>query len=294
MGIQKVAHVELGVDDVEATLEFHEHVLGLHEMAREDGVVYLGAGADEDYDLALSEGRGIRHLGLEVTSTEDLDHYAGRLAELGVSSARSQDAEPGQSDALRFTAPSGHSIELVVSAGRRLYLQPAGGPHARLKGIAPLDLDHVTLRAQDVKGLVEFLVQALDFRLSDSFQPAPGVWGAAWTRTSDFHHDVAIIGSPDASESLDHVAWTMDGIDHLKRAADQLARVKVPLEAGPGRHNLGGNLYTYFIAPGGHRYELSGEMPRIAAPDDARVWEDFPTAYSAWGAMPPESFQHGS
>jgi catechol 2,3-dioxygenase len=294
MSIQKVAHVEIKVDDVERALEFHTETLGLTELARDNGTVYLGCGVDDTYDVALTNGgSGVSHVALQVEEA-DLDTYRGRLQDLGVAVEDSTDGEPGQGKGIRFTAPSGHVFELVAHGERPVYLQVAAPKHPRTRGIAPVDLDHVTLRAQDTKGLAQWLQQALDFKISDVVEGPGGMWIAAWTRVGEYHHDVAIItGGP--GESLDHVAWTMEGAEHLKRSADLLSQSQIPLETGPGRHGLGGNLFAYFWAPGGNRYELSAEMPRCVDPGAPHgVWNDFPKAFSAWGQMPPETFQKGS
>jgi catechol 2,3-dioxygenase len=296
MSIQKVAHVEIKVDDVDRALEFHTETLGLVEMARENGTVYLGCGVDDAYDLALTNGgTGLAHVALQVDESA-LDTYRGRLQDMGVSVEDSADGEPGQSTGIRFAAPSGHLFELVTLPERPLYGQVAAPKHRRAKGIAPTDLDHVTLRAQDTKGLAQWLQQALDFKISDVVVGPEDMWIAAWTRCGEYHHDIAIItGGP--GESLDHVAWSMEGAEHLKRSADLLAQDSIGLEVGPGRHGLGGNLFAYFWAPGGNRYELSAEMPRCVDPGAPYgVWpgDQFPQAFSSWGQMPPESFQKGS
>src|SRR5712691_894056 len=210
MALQKLAHVEVLIDDVEKALEFHTGVLGLVEVAREDGTVYLGCGADENYDIALTDGgTGVVHFAFEV-SEEELGEWAKRLSDAGVEVEERRDGEPGQARALRFSTPSGHAMELAVLEKTENYLHPGAPKRTRLKGAAPLDLDHLTLRAQDVKGLVEFLQGTLDFHVSDVFQPAPEVWGAAWTRVGEYHHDLAVIGTPSPQETLDHVAWAME------------------------------------------------------------------------------------
>lgn len=294
MSIQKVAHVEIRVEDLGSALEFHTETLGLTELGRDNGTVYLGCGLDNTYDLALQGGgTGVARTALQVDE-DDIPAYRSRLGEMGVAVEESTDRGPGQGKALRFQAPSGHVFELMTVADAPVYLQPAMPKHARGRGMSPTDLDHVTLRTDNVKGLVEFLQQALDFKVSDVFEPGPGVWAAAWTRVGEYHHDVAVLtGGP--GETLDHVAWTMDGLDHIKHAADLLGQTGLPIETGPGRHGIGGNLFTYFWAPGGNRYELSAEMPRTVTPNAPHnVWDDFPKAFSAWGQMPPESFQKGS
>lgn len=294
MSIQKVAHVDIKVDDLESALEFHTQTLGLVELGRDNGTVFLGCGIDEAYDVSLTAGgTGVTQIHLQADEA-DFETYGERLKGMGVDTELATDGGPGQVKALRFSAPSGHVFTLATVADRRPYLQPAAPTHPRTQGIAPLDLDHVTLRAQDVGGLMEFLRDALDFKVSDGFQPQPGVWAAVWARVGEYHHDVAMLtGGP--GETLDHVAFTMEGVDHLKRSADLLSRAEIPLETGPGRHGIGGNLFTYFWAPGGNRYELSAEMPRTVDPGSPTgVWSDFPKAFSSWGQLPPESFQKGS
>jgi catechol 2,3-dioxygenase len=294
MSIQKVAHVEVRVPELTPAVEFHTEVLGLTEVGRDGDTVYLGCGLDPSYDIALTAGgTGVAHVGLQADE-QDLPAYRERLSSMGVSFEERTNGEPGQGTALRFTAPSGHVFEVATLEDRRVYLHQTGGSRPRGAGVAPSDLDHVTLRTGDVKALAEFLSQAVDFKVSDVFEPGPGVWAAAWTRAGEYHHVVAMMmGAPD--ETLDHVAWTMDGLDHMKRAADVLSRSDVPLETGPGRHGIGGNLFAYFWAPGGNRYELSAEMPRTVDPHAPHnVWNDFPKAFSAWGQQPPESFQRGS
>lgn len=288
MAITKLIHAELGVEDVDGSIDFHRDAFGLIETGRDNGTVYLGAEGGAGYVVALTGGgTGVRHFAVGVESADDLTTYAARLKDMGIDAAEHHDGEPGQGQAIRFTAPSGHVIELVADDHD---VDELGG------SIAPNGLDHITLRAGDVKGLADFLCAALDCKVSDAaVAPVPGGWGAAWTRFGEYHHDVAIIGSPppQAAETLDHLAWTMAGMEHLGRAADALSGLDIPLETGVGRHRLGGNLFSYFWSPGGNRYELSGEMPSVDG-SDTGLWEDFARAFSAWGQLPPESFGRGS
>jgi catechol 2,3-dioxygenase len=288
MAITKLAHVELAVEDVEQAIDFHSGAFGLTEVGRDNGTVYLGGGGGGPYVLALTGGgTGVRHFAAQVDDEGDLATYSERLSGMGVDVAEHTDGEPGQSKAIRFTAPSGHVIELVAGDEP---VEELGG------AVAPHGLDHITLRTMDVRGLADFLCQALDCKVSDAaVAPVPGGWAAAWTRFGSYHHDIAVMGSPppQASDTLDHLAWTMGDMDHLKRSADALSELDIPLETGIGRHRLGQNLFGYFWSPGGNRYELSGEMPRVDN-DEPGLWDDFARAFSAWGQLPPESFARGS
>jgi catechol 2,3-dioxygenase len=287
MTISRLLHVELAVGDIDSASAFHKEAFGLEETAREGDTAYLAPGGRGEYVVALTGGgTGVRHFAVAVNSEEDLSRYEKRLGDMGVGTERSSDGEPGQGSAVRFRAPSGHAIELVAAPDAS-DAAPGGAVGAR-------GLDHITLRTPDVRGLAEFLCSALDCKVSDAFSPAPEIWGAAWTRFGDLHHDIAIIGGPPGGEefTLDHLAWRMDGMEHVKTAADGLSELEVPLEVGPGRHRLGGNLFAYFWAAG-NRYELSAEMPRVEG-TEPEIWTDFGSAFSAWGHQPPESFARGS
>lgn len=299
MALTGLAHAVLRVPDLDAAVAFHVDVLGLVEIARNGEFVYLSCGADGQYDIALVQGgTGVAHFAFRVEDEDDLAYYARRLRQQNIEVAESTDAEPGQTKAIRFTLPSGHSMELAlvttISAQQYAYPHRAAPAFRRLGGIGPLDVDHITLRSPDVETLARFLSDVLDFRLVDVRRMSTGTWRAAWLHVSDQHHDLAVIrGQP--GETLDHLAWTVDGIEHMKRAADLLAQVGTPIEVGPGRHSIGGNLFTYFWSPDGNRYELSAEMARILdVRAEPRFWSDAPGLFSPWGIVPPESFARGS
>jgi len=299
MAITGLAHAELRVPDLSAAVVFHRDVLGLVELERTPETIYLGCGADGYYDLALVEGgTGVAHFAFQVEDETDLAHYAQLLRERDINVTERTDAEPGEARAIRFTLSSGHVMELVLlrpdPTRRYTYPHPAVPAVDRSRGIAPRDVDHITLRTTDVEGLTSFLAQTLSFHLVDIRRSADGPWRGAWLHVSDQHHDLAILRGQ-SGETLDHLAWTVDGIEHMKRAADLLAHAGIPIEVGPGRHSIGGNLFTYFWTPDGNRYELSAEMARVlnrrAAPT---MWGDAPGLFSPWGITPPESFARGS
>lgn len=300
MAIQRLAHAELRVKSLDEALDFYKNVMGLVEIAREGQKVYLGCGLDEAFDLAVVPGgTGVVHFAFQVETEDDLAHYRKRLEDQGVNVESCDGTEPGQLRGIRFALPSGHQVELVLVEGTPTYINPSIGKAKHRCGIAPVDIDHITLQmpVPQVRPTTEFLRDVLDFSISDIFQPAPEVWAATWTRCGEYHHDLAIIGdqNPESTATLNHVAWQMESFDHIKRALDFMALAGYKVETGPGRHGIGGNIFAYFWEPGGNRFELSGEMPRATARRaDPLFWDDFPKAFSNWGQMPPESFALGS
>jgi catechol 2,3-dioxygenase len=293
--VQVYEHAELGVDDLAAAVEFCTGPLGLLEIEREQGTVYLGCGYDDNYDLALSAGgTGLRHFAIRVPSPDELERLAERLRTSGVRFERRHDAEPGQPTALRFSLPSGHLIEFAEVADTR-YIEPYR-PARGVNAHAPIDSDHVGLAAVDVRRLAAYLRDELDFRISDYTEPEPGgAWFAAWVRRGPGHHDVGINTASSQRETLHHVAFAYASIDHLKVALDTLSGAGHRLELGLGRHPVGANLYAYLWAPGGNRFELCAEGAILVDGMPPRVWRSISETLDAWGQPAvPETFALGS
>lgn len=298
VGLQKLSYAELRVNDLDKEIAFCTDVLGLEEVTRDGDRVFLRCGYDDYIDLSLTQGgTGVQSFAIEVENQDDLDHYAKRLAEVGVSTSTHTDPNPGVQTALALELPSGHGMELVTLRGNaQTHIHPALSKVKKtFGGVNPIDVDHITLRADDIKGLADFLTTVLDFRVSEAFSPAPGVWGAAWTRVGEYHHDVAMMQRRNEGETLDHLCWTLVSWEHIKNACDYFAQAGLLTETHPGRHGVGGNLYTYLWSPGGNRYELTAEMPRMTnAAAEPKIWTDMARMFSAWGDLPPESFARGS
>lgn len=301
MALQKLSHAHLRVKDLSESVRFHTEVLGLEEVACENGVTYLTCGTDGTYDVAVSEGgTGVISFAIAADDNEDLVKYKSRVEGAGVSVRVMTDPAPGVERAIEFDLPPQRQkmqIAVLRSSERQHYYNPAARKTNHLSGLAPLDLDHITLRVgPDASQTLEFLTRHLDFIAADIVEfPSGDGRLAAWLHVGDFHHDVAMFaGAP--SETLDHLAWTIPNMEYMKLMLDQVARGGVMTEAGPGRHGVGSNLYSYFFTPDGNRYELSGEMPRCvdrkAGPFIRRA--DDPGIFSSWGAQFPESFKVGS
>ena len=298
MTLQKLANAIIRVNDVSEAVDFNVNVFGLKEIARDGDHVYLGCGLDNDYDLVLtSGGTGISQLAYQVLNEDELKMYKRRIEELGIKVEEFSDAEPGHPRKISFNLPSTNKdirMDLVTVANQRSYYNPASTPHRSLIGAGPQDLDHLGIKVADGKKFSEFVTTALDFKLSDIFMPAPEIYAATWARSREYHHDLAFFGSHNCDETLDHIAWRFEGIEHMKRALDMMAPHGLQLEFGIGRHEVGANLFAYFWV-NGNRYELSAEMPRVTD-DNAEplIWNDITKSMTAWRQLMPESFKVGS
>jgi catechol 2,3-dioxygenase len=293
-GTQRIEHALLRVGDLDAATSFYTDVLGLVELDREEGTAYLGCGLDERYDLAVTEGgSGVDHVAIRVDGGEELDTYGRRLTDRGVATERTHAEDDRFGRGMRFSLPSGVGIELltVEDSAYRHVTHPRG----ERAGVAPMDLDHVTLTSDRLEEDVEFLESTLDFRLSEVHEREEGGWRFAWTRFGTQHHDVAFVRSDDSEYTLHHLAFTMSSVDHMKRLIDHMAGAGFPIEVGVNRHEVGSNVFCYFGEPGGNRFELSAEMATLDDATPTRVNGPDVDTLTAWGGITaPETFAEGS
>lgn len=277
-----------------AALAFYTDVMGLIELGREEGTVYLGAGLDTNYDLAImAGGTGVEHFALRVDSDEQLDEIVAALDGCGIAAERRAGEGPGEVSAVAFDLPSGHRMEFVTVDDHR-YLEGYRPAVPGRASMGLLDADHINICTPDVRGLSEFLRTRLGFRYSEVIE-LPDSWLGAWTRMGEFHHDVAVLHTDDLRQTLHHFAWTCASPDHLVRCCDRLAEAGIRLEIGVGRHPAGANLFAYFWDPGGNRMELSTEMALVNDAMPPRIWDSPRDTFDVWGdPVVPDSFRQGS
>lgn len=292
--LQRIEHAKVHVDDLNTALPFYTEAMGLVEVDRADGTVYLGCGLNDNFDLAISEGgTGIEHFAVRASEEAVVDEYETRLADRGVDVDRVDGEEPGQEAGVRLTLASGVPME-IVSVTDEAYEHSGTSDPARA-GHAPSSLDHVQLFTPDVNEDIAFLRDVVGMYVSDTAGPRDDL-EIAFGRCNTLHHDVALkrmpADGPDHA-SLHHVAWGYDGIEHMKLFLDTVCGRGMEFERGIGRHYAGNNLYAYFWEPGGNRFEICAEMA-VVKTDEPQHTVDYETATTAWGPGAPESFDEGS
>jgi hypothetical protein len=152
----------------------------------------------------------------------------------------------------------------------------------------PRRLGHVVMGSPEPQKTTA-LCMALGFRVSDSI----GGGMATFLRCSRDHHNLLI--TPGPVPYLNHYAMEQDDFDSVMRGATLYLREhgEEYQVAGPGRHQIGGNIFWYMRDPSGTFFEFFTDMDNIA--DDAKwvVKEDWDLsdAWSIWGEKDqPELF----
>lgn len=294
---QRFEHVELKVNDLAKALHFYKDGLGLVEIGKENGVIYLGCGYDKNYDLAISEGgTGVSHFAVRVDNEGELAYFTRKLKEHGVPLTHHNGSEPCQEKGIRFKLPSGIPMELVLVEDND-YVNPARPAYLRNVASAPMNIDHINLMTKDVRKETDFFQQVLDFKISDIVDPEMnGKYAMAFMRFRGYHHDVATTLTKNPNETMHHLAWTMSNFEHIKVACDVLVQFEIDVEMGPGRHPIGPNLYAYFMEPGGNRFEFVSEQACLDPDSPTKTWRSMQDTLESWSKLrkPPGSFMKGS
>jgi catechol 2,3-dioxygenase len=63
-----------------------------------------------------------------------------------------------------------------------------------------------------------------------------------------------------------------------------MARLRIPLWWGPGRHGPGNNLFFMVEDPDGHKVEFSAELERMPPEMAPRTWPHEQRTLNLWGS----------
>jgi catechol 2,3-dioxygenase len=210
-----------------------------------------------------------------------------RMTELDVS------ADPGLSEGIALSLPAGHVVELVVESDPVGYVGVSAAAVQHHRGVGPVQIEHVTLLADDIRANVELAVERLGFRITESVQPRDGPWRNTHLRAGELHHDLAFLPANTDKPELHHFCFAVASVIDLIRIADALAARGMTLDSSIGRHAGGNNIFLYFKDPFGNRVEVNTDMARINSAAPPRVL-DAPVPFDAWRTGRPPAMTAGS
>ncbi|WP_201317757.1 catechol 2,3-dioxygenase [Paenibacillus sp. EPM92] len=274
-GIMRIGRVELRVLDLEKSVEYYTKVIGMEETGRSDGRVYLKAWDEYDHHsliLKQADHPGLDHFAFKVKNDVVLKDLEKKVEQFGCTTSRiSYGTRLAEGQAVHFVLPTGHHVELYYEVERLGTKTGSLNPHPwplDAHGIAPHRLDHVLLTGDDLKTVTRFFMEVLGFRQSEKITTVDGEeLIGSFLFTTNKAHDLAFIKGPDSK--LHHVAFYVESIHDVYKAADILTMYNVPTEVTPTRHGITQGQTIYFFDPSGNRNEAfaSGYI----------TYEDFPT-----------------
>jgi catechol 2,3-dioxygenase len=156
-------------------------------------------------------------------------------------------------------------------------------PDATVDRSRPTKISHVVLNSATTDDQVNYFVDVLGFRLSDSSHMME------FLRCSSDHHSMAIFRNK--GPSLNHVAYEMPNIDGLMRGAGRMKESGFNIEWGVGRHGPGNNVFSYFIEPNGFVTEYTTEVEQVNdadhVPQSAEYWHKIAPIPDRWRTAGP-------
>jgi catechol 2,3-dioxygenase-like lactoylglutathione lyase family enzyme len=273
-GVKQIGYATFATPDIGRSVDYFTRFLGLTEVARDGGTVFLACPSDF-HSVVLQEGDtpAVTRLALLLAPDADLDAFAAGLKGQGIAVRKRTDAGPDTPVTLTVTDPSGLDIDLLAARA-----VTAKRPHN--DGVVPRKLGHTAFFTPDIQATVKFYTEILGFRVSD--------WIGdffVFMRCNPDHHTVNFITGP--SRGLHHIAFELNDWNHVKQACDQLADHSLDLIWGPGRHGPGHNIYTYHLNPDGHTVEMFTELDVMSSEEngwfDPRPWhKDRPQRPKVW------------
>ncbi len=287
LNVTKLGHAELTVRDLARMAEFYREVLGLTETGREAGVVYLSTAVDH-HSIVLRQGdrTALTKIAFEIAPMETGDVVAA-LGAHGLPADVQTDSQPGIPQLVRTRNTDGVVIELYAAS------EPSGHPYS-YRGVNPLKLSHIASLSPDLHRLVSFYTDVLGFRFSDSMQDF-----FYFLRCGCDHHTINMAAGN--YSAVQHLAFELADVAHMRSACDVLARHGVDILWGPLRHGCGHNLAFYHFDPEGLIIEHCAELDRMSneslgyfdprpyhedRPQRPKQW-DPKSAISVWGRFPP-------
>lgn len=276
-------YCRLGTANLEETVKFATEMIGLEEVGRENGFVYM-RGDDRDHNICYFDGDPTDHtLGLELAGFDELAAAENALSAAGLDVHRGTDEEAAARRCMgyvNFKDPSGNSIDLTVrpfAAGRRYF-------PGRDAGID--EFSHIGLCVTDPREAEKFWSEVFNFRTSDWIG-----WSALMTFDA-VHHRFALF--PSDKPGIQHINFQVSETDDVMRSNYFLRDHQVRIQAGPGRHSLSGARFLYFYGPDEMIYEYSCGVRMV---DDTWRARQFPVndaSFCAWGSKPDLSVLEGT
>lgn len=275
INIVGIRYCRLGTADLEGTVDYARNIIGLEEVGRENGAVYL-RGDDRDHNICYFEGDPADHtLGLEVETFEDLDAAENRLTEAGRPVRRGSDDEAAARRVmgfLNFEDPTGNSIDLVVRpfhSGRRYFPSRDAGIN---------EFSHVGLKTSNAARDEAFWSGLFNIRANDR------IGEAALMSFDEVHHRIALF--PTDHAGIQHINFQVDSIDDIMRSYYFLTERQVQIRFGPGRHPTSGAMFLYYEGPDGMTYEFSSGVRNVDETWRPRQLPFKDESFCMWGARP--------
>jgi catechol-2,3-dioxygenase len=257
--------------DPGALAAFYARALGLQLHARPDG--WFGQAKDRRLLFQAGPAKTLGFAAYAVEGSADLATLTERVAAAGVQT----EASPTDlfEEALCVRDPDGNRF--VFGTPRRTRDEPAfSGAAAR-----EARLQHVVFASPQAVRLAAFYQTVFGFQLSDEVLDDAGEVRTSFLRCSSEHHSLAVFQT--SQSRLDHHCYEAGDWGLIRDWGDHMARERIPLVWGPGRHGPGNNLFMFVHDLDGNWVEISAELEIVRPDRPVGVWPHEERTLNSWG-----------
>jgi hypothetical protein len=257
----------------------------LHHLRRDSPEPELGDRVEPlpggTYGQWLVQGHGRRlvighgasgsvpYFALALRDAAQLAAYAAALERMGV--AREPSPTPLFADgAFSVTDPDGRRIVFGLPV---FAFENEKTTTARLQ--------HFVCASMRVPEMLSFYRDTLGACESDRVLEG-GEIAAVFLRSDPEHHSFATFRAPESR--ADHHSYETGSWNAIRDWGDQMAKLRIPLWWGPGRHGPGNNLFFMIEDPEGHKVEFSAELELMTQEAPYRTWPHEQRTLNLWGS----------
>lgn len=277
----RLGYVALNVSEMERSVAFYRDIVGLTCDAEPEGGHAFLRCSDRHHDVMLAEGGepGLSSIGWEMESQEALE-----AAELHLRSIGQDVTEVSATEAAAFHFRRGfRSYEPTTGAVFEFYVDMEAAPAFEPTHTQIARLGHVVLNSVDRPATEAFLMDDLNFRISDRID---GMVTFMRCFPNPFHHSLGVGAGP--KNGLNHVNFMVTSMDDIGKANNRMKHNQVDIVYGPGKHPPSESVFLYFLDPDGITVEYSYGMEEFSEAG-AREPRDMPADLSSidyWGGIP--------
>lgn len=250
----------------------------LHFATRDGTEVLVKLCNDPSLPAAMNDGPTLREVVWGVSDAQQLTEMMTRLGVASAGSSQFSVSDPnGLSHAFRVTRRTawiadpqdvnGPGVVRRIDARSRIYDRAI-----------PISIGHVVLFVDDLQQTLEFFVDKLGFRISDSY---PGHAAFLRARTPGPHHDAFVLRRP-GRPGLNHVAFTVSNIHEVFGGGLAMSRKGWETDLGPGRHPISSAYFWYFKSPFGGSLEYYADDDWCTDAWQAAEFERKPELFAEW------------
>ncbi len=277
-------HAALKVSNLDEAFDRWTRILTLHGEKLGGGQAVLRC-TYEDYALLLrqtSDKPFLDYVCYELAPGVKLEDARKTVSQRGQDF--SEFAVPVRGAALKLRDPDGNDV-VLIERERPADARPSEVKFSdRIPGLHPRKLGHVNFLTSNVKRLVQWYTEVLEFQVTDWIGDE-----GVWLHVNADHHVLALLNK--GYNHIHHLAFEVVDWGELRVFLDHLAKNRRHLVWGPGRHGMARNLFSYFRMVEEELFvELFCDLEQLQEGHEVRYFPDDPHSSNTWGILPPRSY----